>query len=248
MSLKSSKPALLDGDPKAVPVVVELLRDEDSEVRAIALDALGNTGSQAEEAIPAVVEMLDEDSYLRVLASETLVKIGPQGMAALVKAIQSKPARCMLCRRALRNLGPAGTECVPELTAAMKHQNADVRRLMCEALLSIGPEARDAVPALIEATQDSNSAVRSVAAACLGSIGAKQAVPALRVLISDTDPMCRFWAANALWEIEHRRDVVVPVLIELREGLNGHVCRQARELLEEIEDEPEQDVDYPLKE
>jgi hypothetical protein len=42
--------------------------------------------------------------------------------------------------------------------------------------------------------------------------------------------------------------LVVPVLIELREGLNGRVCWQARELLEEIENEPEQDVDYPLKE
>ena len=47
----------------AVPGLIRLLKDEDSDVRAIAANDLGMIGPEAEEAIPALLPLLDERNH-----------------------------------------------------------------------------------------------------------------------------------------------------------------------------------------
>ncbi len=60
---------------------------------------------------------------------------------------------------------------VLSLRAALKDQDAFVRRAAAEALGGIGPEAKEAVPDLRAALKDRNVGVRQAAAVALRKIG-----------------------------------------------------------------------------
>ena len=62
-----------------------------------------------------------------------------------------------ICCMALVQIDPEGTECVPALIAALKHEDDDVVDAAANYLGLLGPRAKDAVPALAMAlTRDFN--------------------------------------------------------------------------------------------
>lgn len=67
-------PAVLEGDPRAIPVLIELLQAEDAGVREWAASTLGEIGPPARDAIPALSELL-KDPALRSWAAEALSNI-----------------------------------------------------------------------------------------------------------------------------------------------------------------------------
>jgi HEAT repeat protein/tRNA A-37 threonylcarbamoyl transferase component Bud32 len=162
-------------EPSGVtPAVQNLLQAmQDPKSRWMAVVALGEMGSAAREAIPALVDALeDEDVAVRWDAAKALGKMGPAAAGA-----------------------------VPALAAVIHQQNdAIVRQYAVAALGKIGPPAKAAVPALIGALKERASHLDEQAGDALVSIG-PAAVPALIEAMKDDDPQVRLKAATALTRI-----------------------------------------------
>jgi len=88
-------------------------------------------------------------------------------------------------------------EDIPRLIAALKDNDASVRRRAASDLGLIGREVPDVVPALIAALKDNVAQVRAEAASALGHIGpaAHDAVPALIAALRDNNADVREFAA-----------------------------------------------------
>lgn len=65
------------GGPEIVPLLIELLKDDDAAVRALAAEALGTIGPDSRLAVPALRKALqDDDVKVRVAASAALQQTG----------------------------------------------------------------------------------------------------------------------------------------------------------------------------
>jgi len=107
-------------DPAAIPVLVDLLDDEDDQVRYFACNALVAHGPAAVPAVPALRRMLrHDDIYQRRNAVNCLAAIGSGARPAL-----------------------------PDLIQALDEDDAWVNYFAATALGKIGPAAREAIPAL----------------------------------------------------------------------------------------------------
>lgn len=74
---------------EAVPVLVELLADEEALVRSNAARGLGALGAEAQSAVPALIQTLkDRNALVRYSAAEAIHKIGRAAVPALDKALQ----------------------------------------------------------------------------------------------------------------------------------------------------------------
>ena len=83
--------------PAAAPPLVQLLQNENPDVRAHATVALNWLGPDAKEAVPALIRVLqDEDNSVRRGAAFALMRIGPDARDAiphLTKALQDKDSK-----------------------------------------------------------------------------------------------------------------------------------------------------------
>jgi len=195
---------LADGGLAAVPVLLELLRSDSSEVRWTAADALGQIGPDAAGAAEALGAALkDDDPLVRRVAAEALGKIGPDARAAVPALIDMLNTEDRLhAVKALIRFRAAARDAASALIAVLKDPSAEVRWNACEALGDMRADA--AVPALQELLADPEDKVREHAAEALGEIGpgARPALPALRRLLDDPDADVRDEAIKAIKRID----------------------------------------------
>jgi HEAT repeat protein len=113
------------GEP-ATPALVELLRDPDPALRALAARTFWGMGARAGggAVVPLAEALADPEVSVRVSAA-----------------------------MALDNMGPAAAAAVPALIKALRDPDAKVRPWAARALGSIGPAAEAAVPALQKAAR-----------------------------------------------------------------------------------------------
>ncbi|MBN9523141.1 HEAT repeat domain-containing protein, partial [bacterium] len=139
--------------PRAAPAVPELaeqlLRLRGAELEALqeaVIDALGQIGSPARGALPAVARAAgrstDIDLAIKRAKTTILASSDSQDVAALTKQLQNTdPSYRLRAAKALGALGPAARFAVPDLTAALRDADADVRRAAVAALQLIVPDA-----------------------------------------------------------------------------------------------------------
>ena len=131
----------------AVTALIEAVSDSNEGVRVIAVDALGDMGSVAQEAVPALIEATqDELAEVRKVAAE--------GLGIIAQS----------CSTA-----------VPALMKGLNDTDEWVRRNSSLALARIGSKAEEALPALKAALKDENRYVRANAAHTLHQIGTTEA-------------------------------------------------------------------------
>ena len=123
----------------AIPRLIDLLHDDDSEVRWRAAMTLGKIGPAARVAVPKLVDALkDEDALVREHAAEALGEIGPdarEAVPALAVALRDPDARVR--RDAVRSLGQIG--------AAAKAAVPDMRLLLDDKEERVWKAARTAL-------------------------------------------------------------------------------------------------------
>jgi HEAT repeat protein len=157
----SAPAVVIAAPPGPEPEVLAALAASKQSVRSRAARELGERGTAAKAAVPALAVAWFTDSCTDVQ----------------VEAV-----------RALARIGPAS---VPELLKGMAHESRTVRLQAIQALTRLGPDAKPAVPALRTALQDPSAEVRGLAALALGAIGlsAADAAPALVKLLGDQAPV-----------------------------------------------------------
>jgi hypothetical protein len=80
---------LFEGDPSAVPVLLELLQGPDAATRGDAALALGEIGPSARAAVPALIGLLkDERLFLRRNAARALGNMGPEAGEAVPSLVE----------------------------------------------------------------------------------------------------------------------------------------------------------------
>jgi outer membrane protein assembly factor BamB len=206
--------------PRAIPLLVSLLRHESESVRRVAADALIDLAPHTEPIQPALRRALkDKDAIVAGDAARALgaleAKASPS-VAALVTTLSHEDGYVRIyAAEALASIGPLAARATNALAEALDDPVPGVRWAACEALASIGPAAHSAVPQLIDALEDEFLYVRIFAAGALGSIGPK-AQPAREALrAAADDPALRDeaeWALSRIARLKPRGPVASGVV------------------------------------
>jgi FOG: HEAT repeat len=216
---------------EAIPRLLKLVEDSDSDVRRMAANALGNIGD--EQAIGGLLKLVeDSDSDVRRMAANALGNIGDeQAIPRLLKLLEdSHPDVRRMAADALGNIGDE--QAIPRLLKLLEDSHPDVRRSAADALGNIGDE--QAIPRLLKLLEDSDSYVRRSAADALGNIGDAQAIGELLKLLEHSDSDVRRMAADALGKIGDAQ--AIGELLKLVEHSHPYVRRMAADALGKIGD------------
>ena len=205
--------------PEIVPFMVKALKENDKDIRIMAVLLLGGISVKVPEVIPYVIQALkDEDPDVRSGAVGALSRMGPsvkEVIPALIGALEDEDENVRLAAmKALAKRGPSANEAVPVLTKFLqKEKESRLRVGVAMALLEIEPSPRQVVPVLVAVLKDkkANGDVLSAAADTLGKLGpaAQEAVPALQEALRNPD--VRSTAAEALSKVG---SAALPALIQ----------------------------------
>ena len=198
--------------PAAIPLLVDLLRDERDAIRRSAIDELIDLAPHTEWMQSALRRALkDEDAIVAGDAARALGALGTRAspsIAALVNTLSHEdPYVRIYAAEALASIGPNAAKATNALADALGDPVPGVRWAACEALASIGPAAQSAVPQLIEALDDEFLYVRIFAAGALGSIGSKAQSVREALQAATDDPALRNEAEWALTRIAGSRPI-----------------------------------------
>jgi len=176
-------------------VLVELLRDEDPDLREYAAVTLRDFPSEA--ALEALaVATVDPSEDVRWHATEALGALSlPEATDALLSVLGDPVPHIRYA--ALRALAARGiAEVIP---VAMELTRSDGVRDRAEGVMALGmlgmPEG---LPAVTRCVSDEDSWVREEAVIALLRIGSKEAIPALEGALDDENREVRLYAAEAL--------------------------------------------------
>jgi hypothetical protein len=238
---------------EAVPDLIQALRA--TSTREVAAQALGAIGSDAKDAVPALIKVVKRRLTGYKSAVDALGAIGPdakQAVPTLIQALRSRrlakpcyaddlsPAALLINRASMGTLAPA----------CIARGDFEYSEHLISALGRIGPSATDAVPLLVEEVVRNHSNWRGwLAARALGRIGSsnydakgisiKEVQRALVIMMRDLSihPEERANAALALGEIcSTSTSFLYPVALEKAAHKDDSmiVRKAAQEALEQI--------------
>jgi hypothetical protein len=137
-------------DPEALPVLIQLLDDEDGEIRSAAIHTIWGLEG-AEKAIPALTRLLERET-------------DPHNRFALLGVLST--------------FGPAAAPAVPSMIPSLRDAVPELRSRAAAALFEIGPNAKAAIPALLQALHDPDEDVRRTSGIALKAIDPQVAAAA----------------------------------------------------------------------
>ena len=206
----------------AVPVLIDLLRDEEPRVREAAAWAGEAMGEHGRDAVPNLIDLLrDEEPRVREAAARAVEAMGEHGRNAVPVLIDSLRDEEPKVREAaawtLGAMGGHAQGAVPALIDLLRDEDPGLRSSATQALEAMGEHAQRALPALIELLLDDDPYLGGRAAWVLEFMGehAQGALPALIELLRDDDPYLGARAAWALGSLGEHAQKAVPNLIEL---------------------------------
>jgi hypothetical protein len=144
-----AEPPVLHGGAVAVPVLVDLLKDEARSVRWESLGALMKTGPEAEAALPALLVILRDRREHHITREGAVIALvhtdQEQGVTACLEVLREEGREDLSVRleaiRLLKELGPDARKAVPAMTEALRDPEQLVREEAAAALERIDPEA-----------------------------------------------------------------------------------------------------------
>jgi len=194
---------------KAPPDPLELLKDDDEEVRLDGVRAL--KFSRDPRALAALIEAL-RDSSLRVKseAVQAITRMGPQATGPVIEILTDAIDEndFVTARFAAKTLGLIGDESISRLLIELV--GSEDSFVVCEAALALGRLSHTAaVPELLRLLQSPSGNVRFAAAEALGRIRDPRAADGLLGRLNDEDEGVRAKARWALGRLERDSPVQV---------------------------------------
>jgi HEAT repeat protein len=220
-------PALVRHGAAAVPGLIAVIKEGDSPIQGIAMDALGRIGPAAKEAVPILAEGLTGTSndQIAAQAAQALGHIGAAAVPELVKVLDKGPAtRSVLAARAITHIGAAGKAAEPALVKQLKAaKEPREETIYIDALVALGPAAKDAVPTLVDLAKNRKKTPTQIHVLVgLGKIGpsAKEAAPYLASVMTDTKeaPHLRIHAMLSLGQVAPASRELADLLPEMING------------------------------
>jgi HEAT repeat protein len=163
------------------PELVALLGDQVTEIQHLALEGLIALGPPAIPDLLRALDHVDQNVRYRALTGlGDMPRLPAEALQPLLRKLKSTAptGRCGIpvaytqarAAVALGKLGEAGAPAVPDLTAALRHPDADVRACASRALGAIGQPAHSAEAELKALRRDNDEPVRRAAAKALGKL------------------------------------------------------------------------------
>jgi HEAT repeat protein len=195
---------------ESIPDIVDLLEDQDKNVRQDAAQALGSFGPLALAAVPSLVKRLDDpDQLVKIQAAQSLGRIRPESEIV-----------------------------VTQLAKALRQKGREFRIAVIQALGKLGFRAKSAVSTLVLLFDDPDAEIRTYAAQAICGIRSNEsiAVPALiSALKKETSSNVKYYLILSLGCFETQRAMICPVLGVFAAGdLNEEVRRIAVRTMSEL--------------
>ena len=224
---------------RAIPALVEALKDSDASVRQEAAFALGNIPGDMRLAVPALIQALqDSEQPVREEATQSLGRIAQNpelAVPALVGELKRNDTR-RFAMDALIKFGSAARQAVPPLIVLLKEKDSYIPWYVAQVLGAIGPQAQAAEPALLDMLRGTDDQDRLEAADALAKIGRDQpeAVSVATPLLEAEDTHDRTRAAAVLGDLGLAAEPSVPALTKALSDENEDVRRIAAAALSKI--------------
>jgi HEAT repeat protein len=140
-----------------IPALIQALSDPDWKIQVVAAYHLGQMGSAAREAIPALATALDSlNPDVRFVITKALEQIGSQAaVPPLARALQDKDENVRLAAAmALDNLGPDARAALPVLQKYLRDGNWFVRSHAAKAFVWLAARDKSMLPVLLKGAQN----------------------------------------------------------------------------------------------
>ncbi|HMZ79945.1 MAG TPA: HEAT repeat domain-containing protein [Acidobacteriota bacterium] len=211
----------------AVPIVLELLCDEDRTVRGRAAEALGRLGDVSTEVVNGLLTLLPHEGWFVNLhvqdALERLGAISSEVVSSLLAWLcDANPLVRVWVVSSLRRLGAGNAEVVTGLLTLLRDENSEVRLKVAEALGYQDARNLEVVSGLRSLLHDQESFVRVCAAEALVSLGVVKPIVVSDLLgfLRDTDWRVRSRATYVLGKLGVVSHEVVRDLVALLKNDN----------------------------
>jgi HEAT repeat protein len=233
--------------PDSTKVVLGCLTDPDPQVRAAAIDAVG--GWPRVTVDPGVFNGLIDDGNDEVAARAIRLAPSLSAADAVLPALRARlagttpnPLVQVAAAVALGRLGPAAVAAAPELGAAARGGDAELREAAMRALALIQPP--DAAEVFAAGLRDAEPRVRKVASAGLMKVAdlPEEAIPAVAESLRDPDEQVRANAAHLLARLDEVPPAAVPDLIENTTAPGDGLRLNAAAALQRVDDPAARDA------
>jgi HEAT repeat protein len=213
--------------------LVNVLRDKESDdnMRWTAVNALQNLQGQNKKILPILTDMLkkENESKVRMFAVYAMTRIGTDALPILKDLIKNDKDAGVRSA-AIQTLGNYGfqysKEVMPELIAALKDKEPQVRSSACHAFQQMGQNGKQAIPNLAETLKDSDANVRQNAFYALCNM-APESLPAMVSHLKVADSSTRQTTLYYCAQHNYRMKDLVPGLIACLKDGNFNVRLQA---------------------
>ena len=211
--------------PDSEEVLLELLSNDNPEIREQSARSLGDIKPSLHSSIPKLLETLNNDQEIKVrqAAAISLGKIGAVGEQAIISICSSLESKDQLqissAFQAIKSIGPIADCAIPKLIKIISRDDSIIREEAIKTIGIFGKDAAGVVPDLIKIIDDRNLYIMSSTIRSLGDIGpaASQAVPSLIKLLDERIEPYVDETIRTLGKIGYQSYPAIPALINILE-------------------------------
>ncbi|MEK7484550.1 MAG: HEAT repeat domain-containing protein [Planctomycetota bacterium] len=156
----------------AILALIQVLKDEDKNVRKTVVSTLSSLGRESENIRETLKEAVQDDNWvIRAYLAEVFGGLGTDLVSTLIQLLKDEHWVVRAhAAEALSGIGREAKEAIPALISALRSQDWAIKKSASQALAGIGEEA---IPELIQVLQEQNSDLNNHLLPLLQEIGSE---------------------------------------------------------------------------